>query len=72
MPTEQTYSLWKGKGGSEFQRVREVTATDANPFVRKCFHVMDANSDLYDIAWKFLSGDVFVIRRDGAQRGGEE
>jgi len=66
MRTEQTYSLWKGKGGSEFQRVREVTATDANPFVRKCFHVMEQDPDLYDIACKFLSGEYFVVRRDGA------
>ena len=72
MPTEQTYSLWKGNRGSEFQRLRMVDASDPNTFARACFHMMEQNGDLYDIAWKFTNGECYVIRRDGAPRGGEE
>ena len=73
MPTEQTYSLWKGKGGSEFQRVQSVGRGHLNSnFVNQCFFHMDYNPDVYDICIKHDDGTVWVVRRDGAKRGGEE
>jgi len=73
MPGEQTYSLWKGKGGSEFQRLPfsdlpvavEIFADVVRDF-------MKAHPRIYDFSWKDDEGEVWVIRRDGAERGGEE
>lgn len=61
-----TYSLWKGKGGSEFERVGPVWPGHyLVPFLLE-------NPSIYDIAWKRDDGVCYVIRRDGATRGGEE
>jgi len=49
-----------------------MTAEKKAALVEARAQTIEQNGDLYDIAWKFTNGECYVIRRDGAPRGGEE
>lgn len=68
-----TYSLWKGHNGGEFVRVTVLLpGVMSNNWLNDCCRMLMDNPDIYDLSWKHEDGRQFIVRRDGAQRGGEE